>query len=92
MFPPPVAPAQAAPPPPYRRLGARLRAARQAQPGLSVTLLAAVVAVTSATIYQYEAGHHRPRRTTLHRLATILQLDDAELLTLAGYPPAQPSQ
>jgi DNA-binding XRE family transcriptional regulator len=79
------------PPPPQRPLGQRLRAGRQAQPGLSVTLLAAAVGVTPATIYQYEAGHHRPRRTTLRRLATLLQLDYAALLTLAGYPPPAPA-
>src|SRR5262245_31582032 len=70
----------------YAVLGGQLRAARLAQPGLSVALLAAVVAVTPATIYQYEAGHHRPQRTTLRRLATVLNLDRHALAALAGYP------
>jgi DNA-binding XRE family transcriptional regulator len=76
----------------YPLRGGQLRAARQAQPGLSVTLLAAVVAVTPATIYQYEAGHHRPRRTTLRRLATVLHLDYHALVALVDYPPGLPSQ
>jgi transcriptional regulator with XRE-family HTH domain len=76
----------------YLLLGGQLRAARQAQPGLSVALLAAVVAVTPATIYQYEAGHHRPRRSTLRRLATVLHLDYHDLFAAAGYPPGLPSQ
>jgi DNA-binding XRE family transcriptional regulator len=74
------------PPPRHLPLDQRLRAGRQALPGLSVALLAAAVDVTPATIYQYEADHHRPHRTTLIRLAAMLRLDRAELLTLAGYP------
>jgi len=74
-------------PPPYQRLGQRLRAARHATPGLSVALLAAAVGVTPATIYGYEAGQHRPHRTTLAHLAAVLGIDSAELAALAGYPP-----
>ncbi len=71
--------------PPYRSLGQRLRAGRQAKPGLTVALLAVAVGVRPGTIYQYEAGHHRPRRATLRRLAAIVDIEYGELATLAGY-------
>ena len=74
-------------PPPYPRLGQRLRAARHATPGLSVALLAAALGVTPATIYGYEAGQHRPRRATLAQLAAVLGVDYHDLAPLAGYPP-----
>jgi transcriptional regulator with XRE-family HTH domain len=73
-------------PPPYQRLGQRLRAGRHASPGLSVALLAAAVEVTPATIYGYEAGQHRPHRSTLAHLAAILGIDYHDLATMAGYP------
>jgi transcriptional regulator with XRE-family HTH domain len=79
------------PGPPHRRLGQRLRAGRQAIPGLTVTLLAAIVGVTPATIYQYEGGHHRPRRIILTQLATVLGLDRTAVHALAGYPPPRPA-
>jgi transcriptional regulator with XRE-family HTH domain len=55
-------------------------------PGLSVALLAAATGIRPATIYQYEAGRHRPRRATLHNLAAVLGVDYAELAALAEHP------
>jgi transcriptional regulator with XRE-family HTH domain len=75
------------PDPPYPQLGRRLRQGRRATPSLSVALLAAALGVTPATIYGYEAGQHRPHRTTLAQLAAVLGVDRAELLTLAAYSP-----
>jgi DNA-binding XRE family transcriptional regulator len=87
MLPVLVLPVHASMTPPYRQLGQRLRAGRLALPGLTVALLAAAVDVQPATIYQYEAGRHRPRRATLRQLAAVLGIAYDELAVLADYPP-----
>lgn len=66
------------------RLGDVLRGAREAI-GLSIRRLAERAELHHANLARIELGEQRPSPETLQRLATVLELDDADLLALAGY-------
>lgn len=61
-----------------------LREARQAS-GLSIRRVAERAGVHHAGLARFELGERRPTPETLARLATALELDEAELFALAGF-------
>lgn len=66
-------------------LGRRLRAAREAS-GLSIRRLAERVGVHHSSLARIEAVEfEKPSYATLRRLAVVLEIDEADLLALAGY-------
>jgi transcriptional regulator with XRE-family HTH domain len=65
-------------------LGEVLRHLRE-QAGLSVRALSAASGVDIANISRTERGEATPKRDSLLRLAKALNVDPADLLTLAGY-------
>ena len=70
---------------PWQPLGACIHAARLARTW-KARRLAALVGVTASTVCGWELGHKRPQPQTLRRLATLLDIDYAELAELAAYP------
>jgi len=48
---------------------------------LSQRDLAAKADLNTATVNRIEAGHHKPRPSTIRKLAQVLQVDPAELLS-----------
>lgn len=69
-------------------LGNRIRSAREAA-GLSIQRLADRVGVHRTTVMRIETGDFtRPNYATLRRLSDALELDEADLLALAGYTAA----
>lgn len=66
------------------RLAQMLREAREER-GLSLRRLAERVGMHHATLGRIEAGEHRPGPETLQRLAAALEIDEADLFSMAGY-------
>lgn len=66
------------------RLAATLRDAREAG-GLSIRRVAERAGIHHAGLARIELGEQRPTPETLQRLAHVLELDEADLLALAGY-------
>ncbi|MGD9510980.1 MAG: helix-turn-helix domain-containing protein [Geminicoccaceae bacterium] len=71
---------------PWRTIGTRLRAAREAG-HLRQVELALRLGVHRSMISQYERGQVRPSRGRLAQYAILLRLDPTELQLLAGYTP-----
>lgn len=67
-----------------RALAAALRAARETA-GLSIRRTAERAGIHHAGLARIELGEQRPTPETLLRLAQVLELDEGELFTLAGY-------
>lgn len=74
------------------RLADVLKSAREAM-GLSIRRLAERVGIHHAGLARIELGEQRPSPETLQRLASVLELDEADLFALAGYrlPESLPS-
>lgn len=72
---------------PWVPLGARIASARRVQ-AWPPRQLAQAVGMQTITVQLWETGQHRPRRHLLRRIAAVLDLSLAELVTLAGYAAA----
>jgi transcriptional regulator with XRE-family HTH domain len=66
------------------RLEELLRSGREAM-GLSIRRLAERTGLHHASLARIELGEQRPTPETLQRLASVLELDEADLFALAGH-------
>lgn len=83
VFPPDPLPPR--PPRRWQALGERIAAARETH-AWTAHQLTGLLDMHVVTVRLWETGHNRPRRHTLHRLATLLDIPYAELAALAHYP------
>lgn len=55
--------------------------------GMNQTQFAKAIGLAPSTISGWVNGNSRPRRRTIRRIATLLEVDESEVFRRAGYPP-----